>query len=440
MGVEDSSLRQAIRDLDEDGLLIHVEKEVSTRFEISALMKRLDPKPIIFHRVKENPGFKLIGNLCAERRVASRSLGIDEADLLERLMEAIEDPKPIEVVENPPCQEIVIRDPDLRELPFLVFGERDGGPYLTAGIVIAYDPEYGFNASYHRLMLLDERRVVARILPRHLDKFIERGSRDVAITIGNHPAFMIAAAVSWRLGVSELEIANALTPIKYARTLTNNLLVPASSEIVLEGRITDELADEGPFIDITGTYDIVRKQRVIEIECITMRRDPIFQQILPAGSEHRFLMGTPREAVIFKEVSKVCEVVDVRLTPGGCNWLHCAIKIRKRSEEDARKAVEAAFKAHGSLKHAIIFDEDIDLSNPWEMEWAIATRAQLDKDLILKPGEIGSSLDPSADQLTRKTCKAGIDATIPLNADRSRFLKARIPGEERIRVEDYLGG
>ena len=202
--------------------------------------------------------------------------------------------------------------------------------------------------------------------------------------------------------------------------------------------MTDEWADEGPFIDITGTYDIVRKQRVIEINCITMRRDTIFQQILPGGIEHRFLMGTPREAAIFREVSKVCDVLDVRLTGGGCNWLHCVIKIRKKNEGDGRRAIEAAFKAHKSLKHVIVVDEDIDISNPNEIEWALATRTQLDKDLILKPGELGSSLDPSADQVNRITCKAGVDATIPLGEEREKFIKARIPGEDELKLEDYI--
>ncbi|HDD66125.1 MAG TPA: UbiD family decarboxylase, partial [Nitrososphaeria archaeon] len=369
------SLRAFLDELEESGDIFHVKKPVSTKFEIAAIMKKLDPRPVLFHEVKEAPGFKLLGNLCADRRVIARSLGTSEKDLLRRLLEAIENPRRGEVVEDPPCQEVVIDDPDLRKLPLLVFGERDGGPYLTAGIVVAYDREYGFNASYHRLMLLDEKRLVARILPRHLDEFIKRGARKIAITIGNHPAFMLASAVSWKMGISELDIANALTPIRYAKTIDGDLLIPADCEVVLEGRVTDELADEGPFIDVTGTYDIVRKQRVIEVERITMRRDPIFQQILPAGSEHRLLMGLPREAVIYMEVSKVCEVVDVRLTPGGCNWLHCAISIRKRSDDDPRRVIEAAFKAHRSLKHVIVVDEDVDLSNPVEVEWAIATRS-----------------------------------------------------------------
>jgi len=436
---DDGTLRSLLGELDESGELIHVEKPVSTRFEAAALMKKADPRPILFHRLIEAPGFKLVGNLCADRRIIARALGVSERDLLRRIADAIGSPRPGEVVEDPPCQEVVVEDPDLTRLPFLVFGDRDGGPYLTAGIVIARDREYGFNASYHRLMLIGRDRVVARILPRHLDEFIRRGARDVAITIGNHPAFLVAAAVTWRIGVSELDIACALKPMRYARAVTSDLLVPADCEVVLEGRVTDELADEGPFIDITGTYDIVRRERVIEIECVTMRMDPIFQQILPAGGEHRNLMGLPREAAIYREVSEVCEVVDVKLTPGGCNWLHCAVAIRKRSDDDPRRVIEAVFRAHPSAKHVVVVDEDIDLSNPVEIEWAIATRVQLDRDLIIKPNELGSSLDPSADQITRRTCKAGLDATIPLKEERRKFERAKIPGEDEVDLAEYMG-
>ena len=120
-------------------------------------------------------------------------------------------------------------------------------------------------------------------------------------------------------------------------------------------------------------------------------------------------MGMPREATIFREVGKVCQCLDVRLTSGGSSWLHAVIKIRKAREEDPRNALEAAFKGHPSLKHAIVVDEDIDIDDPNAVEWALATRAQFDRDLIIMPGQYGSSLDPSADQVTRKTsalCKA----------------------------------
>jgi len=271
-----------------------------------------------------------------------------------------------------------------------------------------------------------------------LEEFLKRGNREVGITIGNHPAFLFASAVSCEIGKSELEIANSLKETHFSKCTTNDAMVPSECELVLEGVITDELVDEGPFPDIVGSYDIVRKQHVIKIKRITHRRNPIYQVILPGGVEHRFLMGTPREATMLREVRKVCECLDVRLTAGGSSWLHAVVKIRKKSDDDVKNALDAAFRGHPSLKHAVVVDEDIDLDDPNAVEWAVATRAQLDQDLVLRRGEYGSSLDPSADQVSRKTCKAGLDATIPIGASKDPFAKAIIPTESEIKLEDYL--
>jgi len=401
-------------------------------------MSRLDGKPILFERIKEANGYRVAAGVCGSRETLARSIGIEPAHLLPRILESIENPKSFEIVDGAPCQEVVEEEVDLYKVPILTYCEKDGGPYVTAGIAVAHDEEHGYNASYHRLMLLGKDRVAARILPRHLDEFIKRGDRDVGIAIGNHPAVLFASAVSCEIGKSELAIANALKEMSFTMCKTNDALVPADSELVLEGVVTDELVDEGPFPDIIGSYDIVRKQRVIKINRITHRKNPIYQAILPGGVEHRFLMGTPREATMFREVSKVCECLDVRLTAGGSSWLHGVVKIRKQKDEDAKKALDAAFRGHASLKQAVVVDEDIDIVDPDAVEWAVATRTQMDRDLTLKPGELGSSLDPSADQVTRKTCKVAIDATIPLGSPKEGFLKSIIPGEGDIRLEDYL--
>ena len=425
-------------ELDKTGDLIHVKREVSANYEIAAVAQKLDGKPIIFEKVKESEGYRVALGVCGTRGNLARALGVRTDQLLWRVLNAVENPSPFQITERGQCQEVVEDAVDLRKVPILTHCERDGGPYATAGIVVAKDEEFGYNASFHRLMLIGKDRVAARILPRHLDEFIKRGNREVGISFGNHPAFLFAAAVSCEIGKSELAIANSLKEIRYVRCATNDSVVPADCELVLEGTVTDELVDEGPFPDITGAYDIVRKQMVIKINRVTHRKEPIYQAILPGGAEHRILMGMPREATIFREVNRACTCIDVRLTPGGSSWLHAAIKIRKGNEADARNALDAAFRGHPSLKHAIIVDEDIDIDDPSAVEWALATRAQLDQNLVLKPNEYGSSLDPSADQVTRKTCKAGVDATVPLRAPRDVFTKARIPREDEIRLEDYL--
>ena len=431
-------MREFLAELDRTKELTHVNREVSTRYEVAAVACRLDGKPLLFEKISEAEGYRIATGVCGTRTMLARSIGLDAGKLLPRILDSIENPKPFEAVSRAPCQEVVEDDVDLRKLPILIHCEKDGGPYATAGIAVAHDREYGYNASYHRLMLLGQDRVAARILPRHLDEFIRRGNRKVGITIGNHPAFLFASAVSCEIGKSELAIANALRGMSFVKCLTNDSLVPADCEIVLEGTITDELVDEGPFPDIVGSYDIVRKQRVIRIDRITHRKDPIYQAILPGGTEHMFLMGTPREATMFREVSKVCQCLDVRLTAGGSSWLNGVVKIRKEREEDPKKALDAAFRGHPSLKQAVVVDEDIDIEDPDAVEWAIATRTQMDRDLTLMPGELGSSLDPSADQVTRKTCKVAVDATIPFGAKKDGFLKSVIPGASEVRVEDYL--
>lgn len=407
--------------------------------ELAAVANKLDGRPVLFEKIRESQEYKVAAGVCGSRKLLAKGVGVSEDKLLAKILDSIENPKPFQTVENAPCQEVVEDGVDLYRLPILTHCERDGGPYVTAGIVVARDKEYGYNASYHRLMLIGKDRVVARILPRHLDEFIKRGSRNVGISLGNSPAFLFAAAVSCEIGKSELTIANALRETSYVRCTTNDIVVPAECELVLEGVVTDELVDEGPFPDIVGAYDIVRKQRVIRINRVTHRANPIYQAIFPGGSEHRLLMGTPREATIYREVSRVCKVLDVRLTAGGSSWLHAVIKIRKENDDDPRKALDAAFRGHQSLKHAVVVDEDVDIRDPSAVEWAIATRCQLDRDLTLRPGEYGSSLDPSADQVSRKTCKASLDATIPMDAPREPFLRSRIPHEDEIRLEDYLG-
>ena len=431
-------MRNFLDELDGTDDLVHVRKETSTKYEIAAVASRLDGKPILFDKIRESEGYKVAAGICSTRTLLARALGVDPSQLLPRILDGIEHPQPFTVVDNAPCQEVVESEADLFKIPVLTHCEKDGGPYVTAAIVVAHDEEYGYNASFHRLMLIGKDRVAARILPRHLDEFIKRGNRNVGITLGNHPAFLFASAVSCEIGKSELGIANRLKEMTFVKCKTNDALVPADCELVLEGVITDELVDEGPFPDIIGAYDIVRKQRVIKINRVTHRRNPIYQAILPGGVEHRFLMGTPREATMLREVSRVCECTDVRLTAGGSSWLHAVVKIKKKKEEDAKNALEAAFRGHSSLKQAVVVDEDIDIGDPDAVEWAIATRTQMDKDLTLRPGEYGSSLDPSADQVTRRTCKVGVDATIPPDVPRDGFLKSKIPMRDEIRLEDYL--
>jgi len=383
----------------------------ATLEEVAEEMKKERKKILYFEDVN---GYKAVANLWSERW---RFEVFFNMHMIPLLLKSIEEPKEYKTVDFDMHSE----DFSLLDFPFPKYYPGDGGRYITSAIVYA---EHGGkrNASFHRMMLLDDERVAIRLVPRDLYRMhkdaVEHGEElKIAVTIGNEPNMLLAAATSSEY--EELRIASAIKSNAFGRKeevmrTPNGILVPYNSEVVLEGRITSEYVDEGPFVDITGTYDIVRKQPVVVFEKFYHRSDPIFHLLLSGGYEHYNLMGMPREPTIYREIKKSgVDVLDVYLTPGGCSWLHGVVKIRKRSEDDGKKAIDAAFRGHGSLKHVVVVDEDINIHNPQDVEFAIATRFQGDRDLIMYKNVRGSSLDPSSFGKEHLTTKIGLDATAP---------------------------
>lgn len=416
-----------IKLLDEEGELIKIKKEVSVEYEIPTLMKMMDGHPMIFENVV---GYEMpvAGNIYSNRQLITKALQIDERNIIKKMAESIDNPIEPDVKEGGGYKQISSLD----DLPILKYYPQDGGKYIASAIVIAEDEEYGLNASYHRMMVIGNNKIVMRILPRNFDKYVERGLKKFAICIGNPASVAIASATSPPINVNELAIANALSPINLIKI--DGHAVP-EAEVVMIASLTDEMHDEGPFLDLTETFDIVRKQRVAKIEKIYAKEDAIFHALLPGGLEHKTLMGMPREPTIYYEVAKVCDVKDVYITPGGCSWLHGVVSIKKHSEDDGKKAIEAAFRGHKSMKHVFIVDDDIDIRDPNQIEWAMATRFQGSKDIVMKH-EKGSSLDPSADPITRETTKIGFDLTIPMDKDKSKFEKPSLP--TKLNIDDYI--
>jgi len=414
--------------LDKDGELVRIRKEVSTEYEMAGIIDALGEKPVFFEKVKES-SIPVAAGLVSSKELIAKALNIKKEQLLHKLSNAIENPLPPDVVEKGECQEIVENDVDLTKLPIMRYTEKDGGKYIASAIAIIKDPEFGRNTCFHRLILLDKNKFVARIVEeRGTDTALKKsgGELDIALCIGNSTAVLLAAATSLPMGVDELGMANALEKTELVKCKTIDVEVPRDCEIVLEGRITKERVSEGPFLDLTGILDKVRQQPVIEVNCITHREKPIYQTILAGRNEHKFLMGMPREPTIFNEVNKVCECKDVYITPGGCSWLHAVVQIKKQNPDDGKKAIKAAFEGHKSLKHCVVVDDDINIYDPNEVEWAIATRFQADKDAVILPNQRGSSLDPSGDLAEGKkatTCKMGLDATIPFKETGKGFEK-----------------
>jgi len=428
-------LRAFIAELYDSGDLVRIRQPISRHLEVAGLLKALDGQPVLLDHVKGS-AYPVVGNVFSTRALVARALGCAPAEIVTRLAQAIDNPTPPAIVDTGPCQEAVVTEPDLDELPILFNCARDGGPYIASAVVLARDPEYGRNLSFHRLMVLDRRRLAIRIVPRHLHAFLERagGELDVAVCIGLPIHVLLAAATSVDIGVDELGIANALAPVPTVRCQTVDITVPAQAEWVLEGHISArKLVDEGPFVDLTETYDIVRQQPVLTVHRITHRHDAIYHALLPGAAEHKMLMGLPREPTIWRAVDEVCTCTGVHLTLGGGSWLHGVVGIRKQCEDDGQAAIAAALRGHRSLKHVVVVDDDIDVHDLQAVEWAIATRFQAARDLVVLPHEIGSSLDPSADPATRATAKMGLDATIhgtprvPLGEARPGYRKAEWP-------------
>jgi len=420
-------LTKFIHVLDEKGALTRISKPVDPRFEISTLMKMLDGQVLLFDNVKTST-MPIVANLCSTRDLVATGLGIRRQELISKLAEAIDNPKKAQLVDAANYDSV---GADLGKLPILTYYPKDGGPYIASGVVACYDKEYGVNLSYHRAEVLAKDRLVLRILERHFDTYIKRGLKEFAFCISSPVQVLVAAAISVDIGNSEVDIANALDETPLMRV--GGQLVPPS-DIVIIAELTGELQEEGPFLDLTETFDIIRKQRVAKVKEIYVRKNAMFHALLPGGLEHKVLMGMPREPTIYREVAKVCDVKDVLVTPGGCSWLHGVVSIHKNHPEDGRKAIDAAFKGHKSMKHVFVVDDDINIHDPNEVEWAMATRFQADKNMMTKR-EKGSSLDPSSDMDTQMTCKAGFDLTIP-EGGKKEFKRPPLPMQ--LNLSDYV--
>jgi UbiD family decarboxylase len=402
--------RGFLADLERGGLLKEVHEPVSPHLEVTD--RAWGKGPIRFGNVD---GHQCALNILSTRSLLARAIGVAPGDMVPHLAK-IGYEGPVREVDSSAFMECTGR-PDLGRLPVLTYFKGDGGPYITSAVVVSQF-RGRINACVHRLMVLGNDRLAARLVPgRHTHQFYQAASAigeevPVAIAIGVDPLLLMAA--STRVPPEkEFSYAAALrgSPVELVR-LENGVLSP-HAEIVLEGYITLERAAEGPFVDITGTSDLVRQEPVIRLTRMMTRENPVFHGLLPAGGEHKMLMGVPYEPLIYRAASQVAKVKNVILTDGGCNYFHAVVQIDKETEDDARRVIEAAFQAHGSLKHVLVVDSDIDIYDLRDLEFAIATRMKGDEDLVIHPNVRGSTLDPRS--IEGMTTKVGVDATARLN-------------------------
>ncbi|MGE3711544.1 MAG: UbiD family decarboxylase [Hyphomicrobiaceae bacterium] len=436
-----TTLRDWLAHLASTGRLAVARPNVGLRFELAAIAKRLDGERATLFPSPDGHAIPVVSGIVSDRHWIAEAMGVPHEELLARFEHAANNPLPCVEVADAPVQEVVETDPDLtRDLPIPTHNEHDSGPYIAAGLIISRNPETGRqNVAIVRLQVSGPKRLAGLLLPRHTHHFFDMAEAKgqplhIAIVIGSDPLTLLSSQAIAPLDQDELEIAGALQgrPLPVVRCKTSDLRVPAEAECVIEGRLLPKVREpEGPFGEFPQYYATRADRHVIEVDALTRRSDALFHTIIGGGREHLMLGGIPREATLLAHLKRSFpNVRDVHLAPGGVCRYHLYVKIAKRSEGEPKNIMMGAFAGHYDVKLVVVVDEDVDIHNPERVEWAIATRFQADRGLLVVTDSQGSKLDPT----TRDGvgAKMGIDATKPVAAAEMTFKRIRVPGEESV--------
>ncbi len=446
------TLRSWLDRLQSTGRLAVAQPGVPLDFTLAALAKRWDArKAVLFPAPLGQDGRRheipVVSGIVSDRGWIAEAMGVEAGAVLDRFRAAAERPLPWRETADGACQERIDRSPDLtRALPIPKHNALDAGAYISAGLVIARNPKTGIqNVSINRLQITGPRRMGILILPRDLHHFFAAAEAageplEVAVAVGVDPLTLLASQAILPIDHDELEVAGALhgSPLEVVKCVTGDVRVPAGAEIVIEGRLLPGVREtEGPFGEFPQYYGPAGENPAIEVQAVTTRAKPIFHTIVPAAMEHLLLGAIPREATIVAHLQRTCPtVLDVHLSRGGVCRYHLYVKLRKTQEGQARNVILAAFAAHADVKQVTVVDDDVDVHDPTAVEWAVATRFQAGRDLIVIPRAQGSKLDPSADDGVSD--KLGLDATMPLDRDDFTYTVVHVPGEDDPNLDALL--
>jgi 2,5-furandicarboxylate decarboxylase 1 len=429
-------LRSALRDLEASGNLLRVHAPMSYEYELAAVLWRLHDGPTVLFENVEGYDVPVVGNLLNRRDKLAVSLGLQPGELQKRVVHALSHPIAPVIVDDAPCMHVRLAgDVDLTELfPIPTISEHDGGRYISAGVLICKNPETGQrNMAICRMQITAPGVVGVYMAPTHSRNILEmhraRGTRmEVAIAVGLHPGLMVAS--QFLTPLDETHIAGGLfgQPIRMARARTVDLEVPAAAEIVLEGVIDPlEEREEGPFGEFPGTYAPRRPNPVVRLTAVSTRENPIFQMIVGGRHPEHLVTGAiAREAGLFEAIQSVVPGVRaVRLTEGGVCRFHAVVSITKRFAGEGRLVILSAFAKQDLIKHVVVVDEDIDVGNAEDIEWAIATRVRGHEDVLIVPGMKSNPVDPMS--IDKMITKVGVDATLPIGTSAESLRQVGVP-------------
>jgi 2,5-furandicarboxylate decarboxylase 1 len=419
--------------------------------DIAALVPQSD-KALLFNNVR-GYSMPVASGLLQSRNRLALGMGVAYEKIEAKLRAAMDHPKKPKDVTKAPVKEVILtkNKVDLYQLPVPIFSVMDGGPMITAGVVIAEDPEFGMNAGMYRLML-KERNItgIDIVTPNNLRKFAERALQQkkplpISVSIGTHPYELVASTFKANLGVNELTFAGGLRsrPLALAEGETVPVPCVADAEIVLEGEILPEgwVHPEGPFCEFNRLMGGIHMNPRVRIKAMMHRRDAIYYA-LHMPWENIWMSAPIYEAAAWRVLHEAGVLATaVNVTPGGCCHWHIVAAIKKQPG-DGKNAIMALLSI-ADIKHVIIVDDDIDVFDPTDVEWAVATRVQADRDVVIVPNARSKPLDPSLPPTTEKiptTAKMGIDATIPENVPRNRYNRIVYFNQGKVNLKDYLGG
>lgn len=449
-------MKQTFRDvlgvLEQAGELRRVKKTVDPR-HLSALAAQAK-EATFFETIEGYPEWRVAGAVVSTRKRLALAMGCPEADVARRFEAGIRRPIEPTLVPSGPCQEVVRQgdDVDLTSIPIPLMHVKDGGPYISATMVVSKDPEYGRNVGSYRLMYRTPRETgIDLVSPSDMRRYYQRAldagrPLEIAIAIGVHPYEMLAASYKAPIDVDEYAIAGGLhgAPVELVRCKTVDLEVPADAELVLEGQLLPIgwTADEGPFGEFSHITGDVKWNPIFRVTCITHRRDPIFY-MLQMPWENDWLAAPVIEAAGLQalRIASV-EPVAIRAPIGGCCYWTLIASIKKRPGEG--KNALLALLSVAEVKLAIVTDDDIDIYNPDELDWAMTFRVQADHDVLIISGARGKHIDPSVRAWALgkgglpTTAKLGIDATIPEGVPKEQYERIRYFAKDTVRLEDYL--
>lgn len=432
--------------------IARVIKPISPRYEITALLTRLERSkrfPLLFCEKVNGSDAPVVINVQASRKLMAFALECRPDELADAFSARQNQPIPPVELSAAPVHEVLRLDDevDLTQVPLLTHYDVNAAPYITAGIVVAADPDTGVrNTSYNRLMLAGKRELrIFMAVGRHLwtlhNKAERRGEPlPIAIIIGVHPLFSLGAQAFTPSTDDEYAVIGGMMreALRVVRAKTVPIVIPADAEMVIEGRILPHIRrEEGPFGEFTGHAVSKDERQVVEVTAITHRKNYIFQDVHAGYTEHKLMGAVPREAALIKAVRQTVPTVKNVCMPvsGNCRF-HAYVSIAKRTPGQAKNAICAAFASDMLLKHVIIVDDDIDVFDEEQVLWAVSNRFQADRGLVVIPNAQGSELDPSAGP-GGINAKMGLDATKPLSGFAPEL---RVPDEimKKITLEDFL--